>query len=89
VARLHVHVTPRASRDAIQSVDGDVIRLRVTAAPTDGAANAAVVKLLARALALPSRDVVLVRGPASREKVFDIPLEPGEIRARLAKAMSE
>jgi uncharacterized protein (TIGR00251 family) len=89
MARLFVHVTPRAARDGIQSVEGETVRLRVTAAPTEGAANAAVVKLLSKVLGVPSRDIVLVRGAAAREKVFDVPLDADEIRTRLSRATSE
>jgi uncharacterized protein YggU (UPF0235/DUF167 family) len=55
----------------------------VTAPPADGAANAAVAKLLANALGLPGRDVVLVLGTTAREKVFDVPLDTAELRRRL------
>jgi uncharacterized protein (TIGR00251 family) len=84
MARLVVRVTPRASRDAIEGFDPEgVLRVRVTAAPADGAANAAVAKLLARALDLPSRDVVLVSGAAARQKMFEVPLTSAEIGKRL------
>jgi len=84
VARLSVRVTPRASRDAIAGFnDEGTLQVRVTAAPTDGAANAAVTKLLAKALGIPPRDVVLVSGATARQKVFDVPLELDEIQRRL------
>ena len=82
--RLRVRVTPRASRDAVDGFDAEgVLRLRVAAAPADGAANAAVVKLLSRALELPSRDVVLVSGATARQKVFLVPLDAAEVTKRL------
>jgi uncharacterized protein (TIGR00251 family) len=85
VARIAVRVTPRSSRDAIDGFDDSgTLRIRVTAAPTDGAANAALARILARALDVPARDVVLVSGPANRNKVFEIPLTLDEVRARLA-----
>lgn len=85
MARLTVRVTPRASRDAVEGFsDAGVLAVRVTAAPTDGAANAAVTRLLAKALGLPARDIVLVAGATARTKRFDVPLEEGEVRACLA-----
>ena len=82
--RLRVRVTPRASRDAVDGFDAEgVLRLRVATAPADGAANAAVVKLLSRALELPSRDVVLVSGATARQKVFLVPLDAAEVTKRL------
>jgi uncharacterized protein (TIGR00251 family) len=84
MARLSVRVTPRASRDAVEGFDADgTLRVRVTAAPADGAANAAVAKLLARALDLPGRDVALVSGATARQKVFEIPIGLDEARARV------
>jgi uncharacterized protein (TIGR00251 family) len=84
---LQVRVTPRASRERIEGFDAEgVLRVRVTAPPTDGAANKAVMKLLADALGVPSRDVVLVSGAASRMKVFDVAVSEDEAAARLGGA---
>lgn len=81
-----MRVTPRASVDRIDGFDpAGRLRVRVTAPPADGAANAAVAKLLAKALGLPGRDVMLVSGATSREKVFEVPLTDEAIRAALAK----
>jgi len=78
-------VTPRAGRDDVEGFDSTgTLRVRVRAAPADGQANAAVAALLAKALGLPGRDVVLVRGGASRVKVFEVPLGVEDVRARLA-----
>ncbi|MCZ2108981.1 MAG: DUF167 family protein [Dehalococcoidia bacterium] len=86
MTRLHVHVTPRSSREAIEGFDaGGVLRVRVSAPPADGAANAAVAKLLAKALGLPGRDVVLVAGAAARQKTFEVALPGEEVRERLAR----
>ena len=83
--RLPVRVTPRASRDGIAGFDADgVLLVRVTPPPADWSANAAVTRLLARALGLPARDIVLVSGATSRLKLFDVPLSEDELRARLA-----
>lgn len=86
MTRLPVRVTPRASRDSVEGFDAEgVLRLRVTAPPTGGEANAAVVKLLSRALSLPSRDVVLVSGGTARQKLFEVPLSEAEARLRLER----
>ena len=74
-------------RDSVDGFDAPpVLRLRVTKAATDGAANAAAVKLLAKALDLPDSDLVLVAGATARWKTFSIPLGPDEVRRRLALA---
>lgn len=89
MARISVRVTPRAARDGIDGFDPEgVLRVRVTAPPADGQANAAVAKLLSRALSIPARDVVLVSGATARQKVFDLPLAQEEVFARLGRSGS-
>ena len=70
---IAVRVTPRSSRDAIEGVDDSgELRVRVTAPPADGAANTAVIKLLAKELHLPKSNVRVVAGAASRHKRLEI-----------------
>ena len=68
---IAVRVTPRAARNAVL-LDGDMIRVTVTVVPEDGKANAAVIKLLAKALGVAKSRLVLVRGATSRDKLFRI-----------------
>ena len=77
MARLVVRLTPRGGRDAIDGWARDatgapVLKVRVAAPPADGAANTALVELLARRLRRPKRDVRLVAGAASRLKQIDV-----------------
>jgi uncharacterized protein YggU (UPF0235/DUF167 family) len=66
-----VRVTPGASRDAVV-VEEDMVHLRVTAPPADGAANDAVLRLLAAALGRPRRDLTLLSGGTARIKLIGI-----------------
>jgi uncharacterized protein YggU (UPF0235/DUF167 family) len=68
-AEIAVRVTPRASRNAVV-LDGETIRVLVTVVPEDGKANAAVVKLLAKALGVAKSRLELLRGATSRDKLF-------------------
>ncbi|WP_347266987.1 DUF167 domain-containing protein [Paracoccus sp. (in: a-proteobacteria)] len=70
-AEIAVRVTPRAARNAV-ILDGDMLRVTVTAVPEDGKANAAVIKLLARALGVAKSRLELVRGASGRDKLFRI-----------------
>ena len=68
-----VRLTPRGGRDAIEGIeqraDGQcVLKVRVRAAASEGAANDALTKLIAHALAVPPRDVSLAAGATSRIK---------------------
>jgi uncharacterized protein (TIGR00251 family) len=72
IVRFSVRVQPRASRSAIEGVHGDALRVRLSAPPVDGAANEALVELLAKALGVAKRDVRVVAGAASRSKVIEV-----------------
>lgn len=66
---LRVRVQPRASRAGIAGWRPDgALGVRVTAAPVDGAANAAVGALLAEALGVRASAVEIVRGATGRDK---------------------
>ena len=71
-ARIAVRVTPRASRNAVLCGQDGAIRVLVTTVPEDGKANAAVVKLLAKALGVARTRLVLERGAGARDKLFRI-----------------
>ncbi len=66
-------MTPGASRDAVAIAD-NVVQVRVTAPPADGAANEAVLKLLAAALRCARRDLTLLRGATGRVKLVTVDL---------------
>jgi uncharacterized protein (TIGR00251 family) len=87
MARISVRVTPRASADRVEGFDaGGALRVRVTAPPVDGQANEAVVRLVAAALGVPSRDVAVVAGAGSRLKIVEVAgVDDAALRARLAR----
>ncbi|MFC5739391.1 DUF167 domain-containing protein [Sinirhodobacter huangdaonensis] len=66
---IALRVTPKASRNAIVVAE-DGLRAYVTVVPEDGKANAAVAKLLAKALGVAKTRLTLVRGQTARDKVF-------------------
>lgn len=70
--RLHIHLRPRAARNRIVGRQGDAIAIQVHAPPVGGAANAALVDLLADTLAVPRRAIRILRGTTSRDKLVEI-----------------
>ena len=70
--RLRLRVSPGARSNAIVGKHGDGWKVRVTAAPEDGKANDAVLRLLAERLELPGKSVELVSGPSSRDKIVEL-----------------
>jgi len=81
---LTVWVQTRSSRDEISGVQGGMLRIHLTAPPVNGAANKALVRLLARRLRIPQRDVSIVHGHRSRRKRIKVyGLSAEKLRARL------
>lgn len=68
---MSVRVIPRSSKNAVQWERG-TLRVQLTAPPVDGAANEALIALLAERLGLPKRNVSIVQGAASRQKTVEI-----------------
>lgn len=86
MGRIEVRVTPRSSRNQIV-VDGNVIKVYVTAAPTDGEANKSVCALIAKKLGIAPSRVDVASGPTSRNKVLHIEdIEPDAILQRLSNS---
>ena len=86
--RLTVRLTPKASADAVGDVvagpEGPYLTVKVRALPSDGAANAALEKLIAKWLGLAQRDVSLAGGGKSRLKTLHVSGDPADLGARLA-----
>ena len=70
--RISVRVLPRASVTEITGVHGDALKVRLTAPPVHGAANAALIKLLAEAFGIPRASITIVSGAGSRTKVVEL-----------------
>jgi uncharacterized protein (TIGR00251 family) len=85
-ARLPVKVVPGASSNGIAGWMGDALRVRVTAPPERGKANAAVERIIADALGLPAHAVRVIKGNTSPRKVLEISgLTDRETRVLLPK----
>lgn len=87
---IAIRVTPRASRPGLvgwrELHDGrEELEIRVSASPVDGAANEAVVRLLAKALGVPRAQVKIISGAAGRHKRVVLPVDANEARRRLGQ----
>jgi uncharacterized protein len=87
---LAVRLTPKGGRDAIDGIaqlaDGrNVLKVRVRAAPSEGEANAALLRLIAKAAGVPPRDVALTAGATARIKQLAISGDGPTLIAALEK----
>ena len=90
---LAVRLTPKGGRDSIDGIellaDGRrVLKVRVRAVPSDGEANAALVRLIAKAIGVPPRDVVLAAGATVRIKRLAISGDGPTLIAALEKIVA-
>ena len=82
--RLRLRVIPGSTRPGIVGRHGEAWKVCVAAAPERGRANEAVLDLLAEALAVPRRDVRLIAGHGTRDKIVELDgIAEDETRRRL------
>jgi uncharacterized protein (TIGR00251 family) len=85
--KLSLRVSPGARRGSVVGRQGAVWKIRVAAPPEDGRANDALVRLLAKTLDVPRRDVEIVSGHGARDKIVALAgLGHDEVERRLASA---
>ncbi len=81
---LAVKLLPRAARNEIGPALGNELKIKVTAPPVDGAANAALIRFLAETLRCPRSAVQIVRGETSHHKTVAVAgMSAAEALARL------
>ena len=83
---FRVHVQPRSSRNQVVGEHGDALKVKLTAPPVEGAANAACVAFMAEALGLPKSALTIVAGLTGRRKTLAVACAPEraiQIRKRL------
>jgi uncharacterized protein (TIGR00251 family) len=86
---LAVRLSPRASRDAIEGIAADadgrpLLKVRLTAPPVDGKANAALIAFLAKTLSLKKADIVIRSGQTGRTKMLLLAGDDASLISRLA-----
>ena len=70
--QVSVRVIPRARQNRVEEIDPATFRIHTTAVPADGAANDAVIKMMAKHLGVPKTSIKIVRGTTSRDKILEI-----------------
>ncbi len=81
--RFAVRLTPRSAIERVEDVVDGVLKVRVMAPAVEGAANTALVRLLADELGIARRDIQIVAGATSRQKLVVVDgIDPEAIVAR-------
>jgi uncharacterized protein (TIGR00251 family) len=67
---LDVIVQPKSSRNEIAGMHGDRLKIKLTAPPVDGKANAALIAFLAKKLGITRSRITILRGETGRKKTL-------------------
>ena len=87
--RFTVRVIPRSSRNEVEGLHGEAVKVKLRAPPVDGAANEALIALLADVLGTAKRDVTIVAGHNSRTKTIHVAGLSADVVKRLLVPGSE
>ena len=82
---LTVRVVPRASRSEIAGYHDGALRIRVAAAPVEGAANRELIKFLSKTFRVPQNAVAIISGSNSKNKIIRITNPSAVTLAELSK----
>ena len=87
--RFAVRVQPRNARSAVVGVHAGALKVKLNAAPVDGAANEELLTLLAEWLDVPVRAVTIVSGANARAKFVEVDGSDAAIRSAAARTGSD
>jgi uncharacterized protein len=86
-----VHVTPRSRKDELTGISPDgTLRVRLTAPPVDGAANKALLELLARILGVRTASLEIIGGEKGKDKIVSVvDLDAHTVEEKVRKYLRE
>jgi hypothetical protein len=73
---IKVKVEPRSSRSEVVGMHGDSLKVKLTAPPVEGKANKELIEVLAKKYGLKKRDIEIVSGHSSKNKLVRLPAVP-------------
>lgn len=82
--RLSLFIQPKASKNEIIGPHNGALKIKITAPPVDGKANAELIDYLSDCLNIPKRQIEILKGETGRNKSVEIlGLSPEEVRLKL------
>jgi len=69
---IEVRVEPRSSRKCIAGILGDIVKVKLTAPPVDGAANEQLIEVISEATGIKKSSISIIRGSSSKKKLVEI-----------------
>lgn len=82
--KLNLFIQPKASKNEIIGLHNGALKIKITAPPVDGKANAALIEFLSEILDVPKRQIEILKGETGRNKAVEVlGLTEDELRGRL------
>lgn len=72
ILKIAVKVIPKASRNEVVGWEGEVLKVRLTAAPEKGKANESLITILSKHFKIPKSAITILKGETSRHKVVQL-----------------
>ena len=66
--KLHLFIQPKSSKNEIVGIHDGKLKIKITAPPVDGKANAALVEFLSDIFEIPKRQIEITKGDTGRNK---------------------
>ena len=81
---FRIFVQPKSSKNMVAGIHGDALKVKITAPPVDGAANAMCVKYFSKFLGVSKSSLEIVSGQTGRNKRVRVLLDdtPGDMEKR-------
>lgn len=70
--RLAVFVQPKSSKNQIVGPHNGALKIKISAPPVDGEANAELVRFLSKTLGVPKKQIEILKGETGRNKAVEI-----------------
>lgn len=84
--QFKIKVQPRSGKNEISGLQGDALKVRITAPPVDGEANEACIRFIARWLGVPRKGVQILSGLTNPHKILRV---EGMTREKLLTYLEE
>lgn len=70
--RIYVKVSPRSSKNEVVKISEGEYKIKITAPPVDGEANAMLIKVLSDYFKVAKSNIIIVGGKSAKIKIVDI-----------------
>ncbi len=70
--KIRVKAKPNSRVEAVKQIENDYYEIKVSVPPEKGKANKRIIELLSKHLKIPKSNITIIRGEASKEKIFNV-----------------